>query len=133
MSANVATLKCNSHRDQISVYDSLNTFGVEAKLKCGEEVEIVGRVQDGVAGYVPEAAFADLPPAAIHSDLTHDVGLVATQVQEKEIPKAAATDVLSAPADSGHAEVSTISGSVTVAPADNTSEKTSHCSPFSPK
>ncbi len=130
-SANTASLKCNSHRDQIWVYGSLNTFDVEAKLKCGEEVEIVGRVQDyvkiraqnGVEGYVPEDDFANLPPAAIHPDPTHDVGLVAKQVQEKEIAKAAAIDVFPAPADSGHAEVSTTSGSVTIAPADDTTGK----------
>ena len=59
-SANTASLKCNSHRDQIWVYNSLNTFDVEAKLKCGEDVEIVGRVRDyvkiraqnGLEGYV---------------------------------------------------------------------------------
>ena len=44
-SANTASLKCNSHHDQIWVYDSLNTFDVEAKLKCGEDVEIIGRVR----------------------------------------------------------------------------------------
>jgi hypothetical protein len=130
-SANTASLKCNSHHDQIWVYDSLNTFDVEAKLKCGEGVEILERVQDyvkiraqgGVEGYVPEADFADLPPAAIHPDPTHDVGLVAKQVQEKEIAKAAAADVIPSPAGSGHADASTISGSVTVAPADGTRAK----------
>ena len=130
-SANTASLKCNSHHDQIWVYDSLNTFDVEAKLKCGEGVDILERVQDyvkiraqgGVEGYVPEADFADLPPAAIHPDPTHDVGLAARQVQEKEIAKAAAADVIPSPAGSGHADASTISGSVTVAPADGTTEK----------
>ena len=68
VSANTATLKCNTQRDQIWVYDSLSTFDVEAKLKCGTDVEILGRVTDyvkiraqtGVEGYVPETAFADL-------------------------------------------------------------------------
>lgn len=57
-----ARLKCNSHRGQIWVYGCLSTFDVETKLKCGENVEIVGRVQDyvkiraqnGVEGYVPQ-------------------------------------------------------------------------------
>jgi hypothetical protein len=65
-SANTATIRCVSRQDQISVYDSLSTRGVEAKLKCGEEVEIIGRVQDyvkiraqnGVEGYVPATSFA---------------------------------------------------------------------------
>ncbi|MGC2280615.1 MAG: hypothetical protein WA603_11400, partial [Candidatus Acidiferrales bacterium] len=47
-SANSATLKCNSQRDQIWVYDSLSDFDVAAKLNCGEAVEVVGRV-DGYA------------------------------------------------------------------------------------
>ena len=59
-SANPAALKCNSQRDQIWVYDSLNTFGVETKLKCGDNVEIIERVtnyvkiraQNGVEGYI---------------------------------------------------------------------------------
>src|SRR5580698_534939 len=43
-SANPTALKCNSHRDQIWVYDSLDRFDIQAKLNCGENVEIVGRV-----------------------------------------------------------------------------------------
>ncbi len=68
-SANTATVRCVAQQDQISVYDSLRTRGVEAKLKCGEEVEIIGRVQhyvkirahNGVEGYVPDNSFAALP------------------------------------------------------------------------
>lgn len=71
-SANTATIRCVSRQDQISVYDSLSTRGVEAKLKCGEEVEIIGRVQDfvkiraqnGVEGYVPATSFAGLTTSA---------------------------------------------------------------------
>ncbi len=65
-SANTATVRCVSRQDQISVYDSLSTRGVEGKLKCGEQVEIIGRVQNyvkiraqnGVEGYVPATLFA---------------------------------------------------------------------------
>jgi hypothetical protein len=75
-SANTATVRCVSHQDQISVYDSLSARGVEAKLKCGEEVEIIGRVQDfvriraqnGVEGYVPAASFAGLTTSTKHRD-----------------------------------------------------------------
>ena len=132
--ANTASLKCNSRRDHMWVYDSLHTFDVEAELQCGEGVETVGRVQDyvkiraqnGVEGHLPEAGSADLPPVAIHSNPTHDVGLVAKQAQEREIAKAAAAAaVFPAPADSGRAVTSTIPGSVTVAPADGKSEKRS--------
>ena len=73
-SANTATLKCNSHHDQIWVYESLSSFDVAARLKCGEYVEIVGRVegyvkiraQNNLEGFVPEAAVADLPPLKIY-------------------------------------------------------------------
>jgi hypothetical protein len=73
-SANTATVRCVSRQDQISVYDSLSTRGVEAKLKCGEEVEIIGRVQDyvkiraqnGLEGYVPATSFAGLTTSANH-------------------------------------------------------------------
>jgi hypothetical protein len=75
-SANTATVRCVAQQDQISVYDSLRTRGVEAKLKCGEEVEIIGRVKDyvkiraqnGVEGYVPDNLFAGLPSFENHQD-----------------------------------------------------------------
>ena len=130
VSANTATLKCNSQRDQIWVYDSLSAFDVEAKLKCGEDVEIIGRVtdyvkirtQNGVEGYVPEAAFANLPRIEIHPDPTHDVALVARQVQAKEIAKAAAATAFPAPVDSSRSEIAPLSGSVTAIPAKTTRE-----------
>jgi hypothetical protein len=130
VSANTATLKCNSQRDQIWVYDSLSTFDVEAKLKCGEDVEIVGRVtdyvkiraQNGVEGYVPETAFANLPPVKIHPDPTHDVALVAKQVQAKEIAKAAAATAFPTPVDSSRSEIAPRPGSVTTTPAKTTRE-----------
>jgi hypothetical protein len=128
--ANTATLKCNSQRDQIWVYDSLSTFDVEAKLKCGEDVEIVGRVtdyvkiraQNGVEGYVPETAFANLPPVEIHPDPTHDVALVAKQVQAKEIAKATAATAFPTPVDSSRSEIAPLPGSVTATPAKTTRE-----------
>jgi hypothetical protein len=80
-SANTATVRCVSRQDQISVYDSLSTRSVEAKLKCGEEVEIIGRMQDyvkiraqnGVEGYVPAASFAGPATSEIHSNSTASV------------------------------------------------------------
>jgi hypothetical protein len=96
-SANPAKLKCNSNRDQIWVYDSLNSFNVDAKLKCGEGVEIIERVpnyvkiraQNGVEGYVPDAEVADLPAAVPTRDSAHDIGLMAKQAQAREVEKAA--------------------------------------------
>jgi hypothetical protein len=75
-SANTATVRCVARQDQVSVYDSLRTRGVEAKLKCGEEVEILGRVKDyvkiraqnGVEGYVPDNSFAGLPAVENHEE-----------------------------------------------------------------
>ena len=129
-SANSATLRCNSQRDQIWVYDSLNTFDVAAKLKCGEDVEVIGRVdgyvkiraQNGTEGYVPESAFIDLPPVESHPDPTHDVGLVAKQVQAKEIARAAEKDAFPVPIDSSRSGAAPVSVSVTATPAKTTRE-----------
>src|SRR5580658_11168003 len=75
-SANPAALKCNSQRDQIWVYDSLHSFGIEAKLNCGGNVEIIERVKDyvkiraqnGVQGYIPETSVAVFPPLDVRQD-----------------------------------------------------------------
>ncbi len=128
-SANTTALKCNSHHDQIWVYESLSSFDVAAKLNCGEDVEIVGRVegyvkiraQNNLEGYIPEAAIADLPPLKIYQDPSHDVGLVAKQVQAKEIAKAAAREAYPAPADSTPAKALPVSDSASAIPAQTTS------------
>ena len=65
-----ATMKCNATQDRIWVYDSLTSFDVSAKLKCGEAVEITSRVKgyvkiraaNGTEGYVQDSTFPDLPP-----------------------------------------------------------------------
>jgi hypothetical protein len=136
-SANPAALKCNSHRDQIWVYDSLSTFGVEAKLNCGENVEIIERVngyvkiraQHGVEGYIPETSVADLPPLEVRQDPAFDVGQVAKQAQAKEIAnataKAAADMAAVVPPDSGRFSGPPASGSANETPAKGTSEKKS--------
>jgi hypothetical protein len=136
-SANPAALKCNSQRDQIWVYDSLNSFGVEAKLKCGGNVEIIERVKDyvkiraqnGVEGYIPETSVADLPPLAVRQDPALDVGLVAKQAQAQEIAnataQAAAEMAAIVPPESGRVSGSPSSASASKAPATNTSEKKS--------
>src|SRR5579862_9324493 len=112
--ASPATLKCNSNRDQVWVYDSLNSFNVDAKLKCGQGVEIIERVQNyvkiraqnGVEGYVPEAAVAGLPIFQPYRDSAHDVGLAAKQLQAVEVAKAAAHAASLAPADVDYSKVS---------------------------
>jgi hypothetical protein len=128
-SANPAALKCNSHRDQIWVYDSLNSFGVEAKLDCGGNVEVIERVKDyvkiraqnGVQGYIPETSVADLPPLEVRQDPTRDVGLVAKQAQAQEIANATAK----AAADAAQLSGPLSAGSANEAPAKSTSDKKS--------
>ena len=134
-SATPAALKCNSHRDQIWVYDSLNSFGVEAKLDCGGNVQIIERAKDyvkirtpdGVEGYVPETSVADLPPLEVRQDPALDVGLVAKQAEAKEIANAtakAAADAASIiPPDSARLVGPASAGSANEAPAKSTSDK----------
>jgi hypothetical protein len=117
--ASPATLKCNSNRDQVWVYDSLSSFNVDAKLKCGQGVEIIERLpnyvkiraQNGVEGYVPDAAVAGLPAFQPYRDSAHDVGLAAKQVQAVEVAKEAAHSASLAPADVNYSKVSPASAS----------------------
>ena len=117
--ANPATLKCNSNHDQVWVYDSLNSFNVDAKLKCGQDVEIIERLpnyvkirtQNGVEGYVPDAAVSGLPAFQPYRDSAHDVGLAAKQLQAIEVAKAAAQAASLAPADVNYSKVSPASAS----------------------
>ncbi len=65
----LAYVKCAANQDRVWVYDSPTSFNVEAKLRCGAPVQILSRLKDyvkirtenGVEGYVPDAAFPDLP------------------------------------------------------------------------
>jgi hypothetical protein len=131
--ASPATLKCNSNRDQVWVYDSLNSFNVDAKLKCGQGVEIIERLpnyvkiraQNGVEGYVPDAAVAGLPAFQPYRDSAHDVGLAAKQVQTVEVARAAAHSASLAPPDVNYSKVSPASASgssnsVAAAPGNKT-------------
>ena len=120
-SASPATLKCNPNQDQIWVYDSLSNFNVDVKLKCGQGVEIIERVQgyvkiraqNGVIGYVPDTAISDLPPFQPYRDPAHDVGLAARQAQATQTAKAAANAAVLAPADVNYSRAIPASGSVT--------------------
>src|SRR5277367_3416859 len=72
--SDIGMVKCSPNSDRVWVYESLNSFDVETRLKCGEPVEILSRVKgyvkirtaSGVEGYVPDAVFPDLP--ALPSD-----------------------------------------------------------------
>jgi hypothetical protein len=129
--AATATLRCNSQHDQIWVYDSLSTFNVDARLKCGEGVEVIERVKDyvkirthnGVEGYVPDVAFADLPPVQLYQEPVGDVGSVAKQIQAKEVAKAAANGAAIAPADLNYSGISPRADSIVAIPAANASER----------
>ncbi|MGC2416337.1 MAG: hypothetical protein WA434_01250, partial [Candidatus Acidiferrales bacterium] len=66
----VTTVTCPANEDRVWVYDSLTSLDVEAKLHCGDTVQIVSRVKgyvkvriaSGVVGYLPDSVFPDLPP-----------------------------------------------------------------------
>ena len=66
----VAPVKCGTNQDRVWVYDSLTSFDVQSKIRCGETVEIIGRAKgyvkvrmhDGSEGYVSDSALPGLPP-----------------------------------------------------------------------
>lgn len=74
--AEAEVVKCAVNEDRVWVYDSLIQFNVEAKLRCGETVEIIGRAKgyvkirtrSGLEGYVLESAFPNLPPLVESND-----------------------------------------------------------------
>jgi hypothetical protein len=67
--AETTPIKCGANEDRVWVYDSLSSFDVALKLKCGEQVEIIGRekgyvkirTSSGKEGYVPEKAVPKPP------------------------------------------------------------------------
>jgi hypothetical protein len=64
------TVVCGANQERVWVYSSLTSFDVAIKLKCGETVEIIGRLKgyvkvrtlSGQDGYVPDSALPNLPP-----------------------------------------------------------------------
>ncbi len=110
-------VKCAMNEDRVWVYESVVDFNLAAKLKCGEPVEIIGRVkgyvkvqtQAGVEGYVADSAFpkSALPPepaekpndveSASVAALAHHSALVTVNATN---PPAAATVASIAPAGS---------------------------------
>jgi hypothetical protein len=67
--AETSPIQCGANEDRVWVYDSLDSFDVSMKLKCGESVEIIGRAKGyvkirtstGKEGYVPEKALPKPP------------------------------------------------------------------------
>jgi len=113
--AETSPLKCGVNEDRIWVYDSLNSFDVAMKLKCGEPVEILGRekgyvkirIAGGREGYV-EAKALPKPPGAEESNQSSSEA----QASEKQRQLVAAAGL--------HAQGSTSSaGSASSKPAEN--------------
>lgn len=98
-----ATMKCNATQDRIWVYDSLNSFDVSAKIKCGETVEITSRVKgyvkiraaNGTEGYVQDSTFPDLPPFVDPNDSQAGVS-IAKRVAPRAVAHPAAAALVSA-------------------------------------
>jgi len=65
----LAYVKCAINQDRVWVYESLGSFDVETRLRCGAPVEILSRVrgyvkirtESGVEGFIPDSALPDLP------------------------------------------------------------------------
>ncbi len=97
--ADTFALKCNAQKDTVWVYDSLATLNVEAKLACGQNVQVVDRASgyalirtaNGVEGYVPENDFVNLPGFQARHDVTPDVASAAKAAQAHEMAQYAAT------------------------------------------
>ncbi len=97
------TLKCNAQKDTVWVYDAVDTLNVQAKLSCGQSVEVIDRANgyarihaaNGVEGYIPDADFASLPNFTAKREAgsnagAPDVATVAKAAQAKEMAQYAA-------------------------------------------
>jgi len=97
-SAHTATLRCVAQQEQVAVYDSLRTLDVAAKLQCGEDVEIIGRVknyvkiraQNGVEGYVPDTLVGGGSSSNANRSSSPHAAFVAQQAPAQETARAAA-------------------------------------------
>ena len=103
--SDIGMVKCSPNSDRVWVYESLNSFDVETRLKCGEPVEILSRVKgyvkirtaSGVEGYVPDAAFPDLP-ALPPEDADRPVASIAAAARPAAVHPVAATPSATPPA-----------------------------------
>jgi hypothetical protein len=115
-------VKCAPNEDRVWVYESLDDFNVAAKLKCGDPVEIVGRVKgyvkvqtaNGTEGYVLDSALpkSALPPAPEEKPNTVEAASVAFAA--RRAAKSSASSVAS-PAPSASSSPAASSAPVTVA------------------
>jgi len=117
--SDLAYVKCAVNQDRVWVYESLNSFDVEARLKCGEPVEILHRVRgyvkirtgSGVEGYVPDSVFPDLPA------LPDDTQTPATAAVQRSVAAAATKPAPVAPSPVAVAAVATQPMAVPSAPS----------------
>lgn len=115
------TVQCSPNEDRVWVYSTLTSFDVEARLRCAETVEILGRVKgyvkvrtaSGMVGYVPDGALPDLP--VLENDAEKPAATLVSAAKSNTIPastKAVAAIVPAAPP----AVVAAPAVSVSVAP-----------------
>jgi hypothetical protein len=96
--AETSPLKCGVNEDRIWVYDSLNSFDVAMKLKCGEPVEIISRekgyvkirIAGGREGYVEAKALPKAPGAEEPNQSSSEAQ--ASQKQRQLVAAAASRD-----------------------------------------
>jgi hypothetical protein len=88
----VTTVTCPTNEDRVWVYDSLASLDVEAKLHCGDTVQIVSRVKgyvkvriaSGVVGYLPDSVFPDLPPLTDDQETLGDHDAAPTETTQND-------------------------------------------------
>jgi hypothetical protein len=101
-------VKCATNEDRVWVYESVVDFNLAAKLKCGEPVEIIGRIkgyvkvqtQAGVEGYVADSAFpkSALPPEPEEKPNDVESASVAALAHHSAAPSVDHPNVSAAPA-----------------------------------
>jgi hypothetical protein len=99
-------VQCAANDDRVWVYDSLTSFTVVLRLKCGAEVEIVDRAKgyvkirtaDGKEGYVPEATFPSLPPYVDPNGTPKEDLAAVVRARRLAVGSASAAHVAPAPA-----------------------------------
>jgi hypothetical protein len=115
-------VKCAPNEDRVWVYESLDDFNVAAKLKCGDPVQIVGRVKgyvkietaNGTDGYVLDSALpkSALPPEPEEKPNTVEAASLAFAA--RRAAKSSASSASPAPSASSTSAVAS-SAPVTVA------------------
>jgi hypothetical protein len=143
LAADTHEVKCAVNQDRVWVYESLNSFDVEARLRCGEPVEIVSRVKGfvkirtvgGVEGYVPDSTFPGLPPLPDDPDKPSANGaspLVAASMAAHATAASSIPDSANASAKPAPAPVAVKATAAIAAPAQPAAASASAASPRDP-